>query len=201
VKRLAKVGIVAAALVVAVGGFVFVEQDAILGRIADTRYAQRWIDGQLADDGTPWVRIGDRLPPFARPALSGTGEVRVPVAGHWTVVNYWASWCGPCRREMPLLAAIAANRQGAPAVVGIALELPENAREFVLAHPPGYPSGVEWPVLEGKDSSVPLGDFYGVLPASFLIDPQGRLQHRRIGPFRDADDLHRWLRAGGMPAD
>jgi thiol-disulfide isomerase/thioredoxin len=184
-----------------VGATLVARQDEIARWLSTSRHAQTLQDDDYPRDGTPWVRIGAPVRAWRLPALSGEAQVALPIPGHWTLVNYWASWCGPCRREMPLLAAIARERAGGRlAVVGVALEEPADARAFVAAHPTGYPVAVEWP-LPDIDSSVPLGNNLGLLPASFLIDPQGRLQHRRIGPFDDTADLRGWLAEGGAPAD
>jgi thiol-disulfide isomerase/thioredoxin len=199
-KRLAQVFIFFATLIVAGIAYVVLEQNAIVEWLTNSRYGQTLQDKSFPEDGTKWVRIGAPVPTYHLPGLSGDAPVAIPVAGHWTLVNYWASWCGPCRREMPLLRTIAVEQAGKLHVVGISFEEPGDARAFVAAHPTGYPVAVEWPI-ETVDSSVPLGNIYGLLPATFLVDPQGRLQHRRIGPFDDADDLRDWLEDGGMPVD
>ena len=136
---------------------------------------------------------GSAVAAFTLPALDGA-PLTLPTPGRATVINYWASWCEPCRREMPLLDAYA-KAQGADGVrvVGIALDQPDAARAFLAGTPVTFPILLEAP--GSQDSSVRLGNGPGVLPFTVLVDAQGRLQARRIGPFRDAADLRTFANA------
>ena len=152
--------------------------------------------GQWLEGAGHVASLGDPAPRF--PVTGFDGRVRtLPEPGRAVLVNYWASWCGPCHREMPLLSAFAA---GQPAngiqVVGIALEEPEPARAFLATVPVGFPTAWEPPGL--ADSSVRLGNVRGVLPYSVLIDAQGRIRARRVGAFTDADDLLEWVDEAGV---
>jgi thiol-disulfide isomerase/thioredoxin len=152
----------------------------------------RWVD-RLDDGG---MALGDPVPRIAVRDFSGS-PVIVPASGQVTLVNYWASWCGPCREEMPLLSAFAAQ-QGANGVhvLGIALEDPGPAQAFLATGPVGYPVAHEPP--SATDSSVTLGNARGLLPYSVLVGADGRLLARRLGPFRDAADLQAWLAGAGV---
>ena len=152
----------------------------------------RWLD--RFDDGG--LALGDPVPRLAVRSFDGS-PVILPPSGQVTLVNYWASWCGPCREEMPLLSAFAAQ-QGANGVqvLGIALEEPADAQAFLASHPVGYPLAHE--PASPTDTSVALGNARGLLPYSVLIDAEGRLRARRLGPFQDAADLQAWLAAAGV---
>ena len=119
---------------------------------------------------------------------------RLPKPGQWQVINYWASWCGPCRLEMPWLDAAHAGSQGRFEVIGIALEAPESAQTLLDEIPVRFAQFHEPPGAE--DSSVQLGNAWGVLPFTVLIDPQGRLVKRHIGNFQDAAALTEWIADG-----
>jgi thiol-disulfide isomerase/thioredoxin len=140
--------------------------------------------------------LGDPAPRF--PVTDFDGRVRtLPEPGRAVLVNYWASWCGPCRDELPLLSAFAAEQAGnGVQVVGIALEEPEPARAFLATVPVAFPTAWEAPGFE--DSSVRLGNARGVLPYSVLIDAQSRIRARRIGAFTDAEDLRAWVDGAGL---
>ena len=141
--------------------------------------------------------------PVAIGELAGTISLRdragiehaLPRPGRPLLLNYWASWCLPCREEMPMLAAFANRQPGrGTEVVGIALDTPEAAAAFLAQSPVSFRTFVEAPGLQ--DSSVRLGNARGILPFSVLIGADGRLLKRRFGAFSDAADLEHWAQTG-----
>jgi cytochrome c biogenesis protein CcmG, thiol:disulfide interchange protein DsbE len=88
----------------------------------------------------------------------------------YVVVNFFASWCGPCAAEAPLLNRLQHRLAGHGTVVGVAWnDLSEDALGFVREH------GVRYPILRDVDRS--FGDAYDVkgVPETFVLDPRGRL--------------------------
>jgi thiol-disulfide isomerase/thioredoxin len=142
--------------------------------------------------------IGAPAPRFALMGLDGT-PVHIPPPGRAVLVNYWASWCGPCRKEMPLLSAYAAEQGGnGVQVLGVALEEADAARAFLATRPVVFRSAHELP--RANDSSVQLGNARGTLPFTVLIDADGKVRARRVGAFRDGAELRAWVDAAGLPA-
>ena len=113
------------------------------------------------------------------------------------LLNFWASWCGPCLDEMPALARAQAKfgEQGA-IVVGIAMDEPARAREFLAAHPVGYP--ILLGRLDSPSTSLRLGNVGEVLPYSVLLDGNGRILDARRGAL-DTATLERWLAPPAAP--
>lgn len=132
---------------------------------------------------------GDPVPPWQLPDFEGNLRT-VAKPGQASLVNYWASWCAPCREELPLLAAMARRPGNRVQVVAIALDNLADAQGFLAAHPLAMDVRIENP--SGTDSSVLLGNRHGVLPFSALIGPDGRLIASKVGAFRSAGELDDW---------
>ena len=123
----------------------------------------RQILGAMADEpvGLAVIRPGQPVPPMPLPMLQGApGPIPAPRPAA-VLINYWASWCGPCREEMPVLADFA-GQQGAQRrsqVVGIALDGEADARAFLREVPVPFRIALETP--GPGDSSVRLGNKLG----------------------------------------
>lgn len=141
--------------------------------------------------GVTVVKEGERLPPLVLPELQGGQAFTVSGPGRPRLINYWASWCGPCREEMPALDAFA-REEGANGVqvIGIALDTREDALAFQRQVPVAFPLLLETP--GPADSSVRLGNARGILPYTVLLDAQGRLVKTHYGAFPDAEAVRRW---------
>jgi thiol-disulfide isomerase/thioredoxin len=110
------------------------------------------------------------------------------------VLNFWASWCVPCLKEMPMLAKFQRDHAaGGVQVVGVAMEQPQSAAAFLKRVAVGYP------ILTGIDADpVPttvFGDTAGLLPYSVLIGRDGRVLATKLGPL-DEGLLDDWVKEG-----
>ena len=132
------------------------------------------------------------VPVIELPALDGK-PLRLSSAfpGRPVLINLWASWCGPCIKEMPELDRYAAS-QGASGtqVVGIALDDADSVREFLRRVPVRYPILLDQ--AGPRDAGVQLGNPKGVLPYTALVSAQGRLLKQKIGPF-EPGELEAWV--------
>ena len=180
---------------------------AALGLIASIRFngpgpllgtpAGRWLVEHVAPSHVPSdthaASEGELVGPLSLTDLEGN-QLQLPAtSGHRVLVNVWASWCGPCRDEMPLLAGFAkAQSANGTIVVGIAQDDLSSVRSYLLRTPVNYPILLDQ--TQGR-AGARLGNRLGALPYSVLIDADGRLLRRQYGPFADANALAAWVSA------
>lgn len=159
-----------AAIVLVVGG-IFVVRDVLPRGDADTTDAL----GVARAARKP--ELGAEAPDFGL-EVPGTGEVvrLSDYRGQTVILNFWATWCVPCRTEMPDLQAA---YEGVPDVVVLAVNAQE-ADPAVIRFIDEF--GLTFPVVLDRDGAV--REHYGVLglPATFFIDADGILRGRNFGP-------------------
>lgn len=117
-------------------------------------------------------------PELALPDLKGNIVRLSDFRGKWVVINYWATWCPPCREELPQLEAFYKAHHGRAVVLGVNYEDtdPGSLKSFVDEHM------ITYPILQADvDQPTPFGRLYG-LPTSFIISPQGKLVQSHTGP-------------------
>lgn len=114
--------------------------------------------------------------------------------GNWVVVNFWATWCGPCLKEMPDLSALDAMREHIE-VIGLAYEdiTPADMQAFLKTHPVVYPIAIIDTYEPPKDFATPRG-----LPTTYLIAPDGKVAKHFLGPVT-AKDIDGAITAAGGP--
>ena len=162
---------------------------AVLGLLAGGFYRQP--PDKPAPPGVSVLRKGDMRADPALADLEGQPRRLGEWDGRLVLVNFWATWCGPCRDEMPLLdhSGVLFAEKGLQ-VVGIAIDDAEAVRGFLKENPVRYPILLD--VANGVDPSVIFGDTRQVLPFSVLIGRDGRIVDQRAGSFSQAS-LAAWL--------
>jgi cytochrome c biogenesis protein CcmG/thiol:disulfide interchange protein DsbE len=140
------------------------------------------------DASTSGIAVpGDQAPDFDLDALRGPGRVRLAqFAGKPLIINFWASYCVPCRKEFPLFRETQKRyRKDGLEIVGITFkDLTDDARSFAKKH------DASWHLADGGDRD-PVGREYGVRspPQTFFIDRQGKIVSRFYGaPAADRFD-------------
>lgn len=134
--------------------------------------------------------LGRSAPAFDLATLDGERIALEELRGSAVVLNFWASWCAPCREEAPLLTAADATYGSAGLrVLGVVYQdTSEGARDFMTRYGQGYPG------LLDPDGRTAID--YGVfgIPETFFIDASGIVRARQVGPLTETD-LHRQIRS------
>ena len=133
--------------------------------------------------------IGQPAPAFSLPLRGGSAPLGLDkLRGQVVMVNFWASWCGPCRTEFPLLDQIYKKYKSAGfTLVGVNVEPDAKDAESFIAKTP-----VTFPILFDKDSSVSKLYHVSGMPTTVLIDRKGVLRwvHRSYVPGDENEYLN-----------
>lgn len=148
------------------------------------------LPGLLLSSSLAAFEPGGNAPDFTLPLLDTEASVKLSeFKGQWVYVDFWASWCGPCRQSMPLYEALFQEYASQDLeILAINLdETREDATAFLAKHP------VSYTVLWDPAGDTPAMWNIKVMPSSFLLDPQGKLvkawagfEETHIQEIRDA---------------
>ncbi len=128
----------------------------------------------------------DALPDVELDCLGGGRPVRLSgLAGQPTVINLWASWCTPCREELPLLAR--ADREYGDRIQVIGIDVADAAPEAALRL--ADRSGVTYPQLVDRAGRTRAALRFSGLPLTVLVDARGRMVFTEREPFRSYADV------------
>lgn len=135
---------------------------------------------RLHDVGEPYVDA--RLSEVSFRDLSGTAQNFAQWGGKLLFVNFWATWCPPCKEEMPEFVQ-AQNAWGERGVqfVGVAIDDPKEVQAYLSANPVNYPILIGEP--GGAEWAAELGNTLQVLPFTAVIDRTGRVVRVKSGPY------------------
>jgi thiol-disulfide isomerase/thioredoxin len=128
-----------------------------------------------AEELKPWA--GGATPPLELTDLKGKKHSLADYRGKVVLVNFWATWCEPCREEMPSMERLRvslADRQFAVLAVNLA-EPESRIAKFLDTVPVGFP------ILLDRDTKTTRAWQAKVLPATYIVGPDGAVRYRHVG--------------------
>jgi len=136
----------------------------------------------LVSKGSSGVSVGEVAPDSPLPRLEGGGSGSLAdYRGQWVLVNFWASWCEPCKEEAPALEEFQQQHGGGSfTVLGIdSRDLTSDGREFVREY------GLTYPQLRDGDGDSAHDFGTTGVPENYLIDPNGKVRLLVRGPVTE----------------
>ncbi len=139
---------------------------------------------QVTADGSEPARLHDGVPEirpeFTLTDLAGTSRNIREWDGQVLLINFWATWCPPCQREIPAFIELQEKYAARGfQIVGIAIDREEPVRDFVDT------MGINYPILTGEQDAIEIAQRYGnrlgALPYSVVVDRQGRIVSVQAG--------------------
>jgi thiol-disulfide isomerase/thioredoxin len=127
-----------------------------------------------------------RLPAFQLADLDGKRRAIAEWADRALIINFWATWCAPCRKEMPLLQQVHMDRSGDGfTVIGVAIDRPDPVRAFVAE------TGVTYRILVGQQDAMAVAESFGPqvvgLPVSVFTAPGGEILKIHVGELEPGE--------------
>jgi len=123
----------------------------------------------------PWS--GGPTPALRLPDLDGKEHALEAYRGKVVLINFWATWCEPCKQEMPSIERLRRSLEGRPfAVLAVNLAEPDSRVQRFLREVP-----VGFPVLMDRDTSTAKAWKARVLPATYIVGPDGRIRYSYFG--------------------
>ncbi len=141
---------------------------------------------EVATDTTGFVPV---YPEFSLPDIDGVEHTLDEWNGKHRLLNFWATWCAPCRREIPLLKAFQ-DEQGANGIqiIGIAVDFPEDVARYAES------AEFNYPILVGQEDAMAIAETSGVdfigMPFTMIVASDGELLNSHMGEIHEADLEH-----------
>ncbi len=121
---------------------------------------------------------GDKAPEFSLKSVDGKIVKLSDYKGKVVIIDFWATWCPPCRRGIPDLVAIQNEFKDKVVIVGISLD-----REKTIKDVPGFVKdyGINYPIVYGDDKVVISYGGIQSIPTSFVVDKTGNVADMHVG--------------------
>lgn len=151
---------------------------AIAGMVSYTRRVETAMKTATVDGGTiTLLKERKAVEPFTARTIDGKELSLASLRGKVVIVNFWATWCPPCREEIPDLIALQSKYKDQLQIIGVSQDEapPSTVAQFAAEHGMNYPVVMDTPEIERLFTNI------HALPTSFIIDRDGRIAQRHVG--------------------
>lgn len=136
-----------------------------------------------APDAATKKSVPESMPDITLAGVDGKPTRLATFGGRPLMVNFWATWCAPCRREIPLLNKLRAQRKSQNAeIVGVAVDFRDDVMQFMKKVP------IEYPLLIGEEDGLAAAEAFGMgmaFPFSVFVDSGGRILTIKVGELHE----------------
>ena len=171
---------------------VFVTSLLAVSAVAGYLAYEAWLAGKTPASAKQITSVEDLSeaailrPDFTLPDVEGIDRSVEEWSGQALVINFWATWCAPCRREIPMLIKLQEEYQDQDVqVIGIAVDFPEEVKDYAAETPFNYP------VLVGEQEAIDVAQQFGVdfigLPFTVFTAPDGQVVEVHTGELLHED--------------
>lgn len=138
-----------------------------------------------ASESAPRALVGDPAPRYAATTLAGDSVSTTALTGKVVLLNVWATWCAPCREEIPFLQTLYERHKGdGLEIIGVSVDA-RGQEETIHGFVKDF--GMTYPIWRDPDERVQSLYVALGVPASYIIDRRGILRWRRLGIVRESD--------------
>jgi thiol-disulfide isomerase/thioredoxin len=138
-----------------------------------------------ASETAPRALVGDPAPRYAATTLAGDSVSTGGLTGKVVLLNVWATWCAPCREEIPFLQTLYERHKGdGLEIIGVSVDA-RGQEETIHGFVKDF--GMTYPIWRDPDERVQSLYMALGVPASYIIDRRGILRWRRLGIVRESD--------------
>lgn len=181
-----------------------VDREIVLDEQAWTGLWGPYADARTAAAARPGTAIGERFPDLAWTSAAGRRERVEELRGKVVVLHFWASWCGPCRLEMPQVEALRARLADRPDVVLVPLQVRESidvSRRWASGQglrlplaDSGATGSADTNLKLAGGGALPDRSIATVFPTTVVLDKRGLVVFTHIGPVRDWREYDAFIR-------
>jgi thiol-disulfide isomerase/thioredoxin len=187
-------------LVIAIGGLCMLWAASRYARQVDARrtdVAEATAGGDAGKMTVRFFRNPAAAPTFIARDLDGHEVSTASLRGKVVLINFWATWCPPCRAEIPDLVALQEKYKDRLQIIGVSEDevSPEVVKRFAADHQMNYPTVMTSPELERMFPGV------SALPTSFIVDRQSRVVQKHVGMLRAGMTEQETRALAGLPID
>ncbi|WP_179885022.1 peroxiredoxin [Bacillus sp. AFS015802] len=146
------------------------------------------VPGTTSVENDPGPNVGDRAIDFKLETLNGDSITLSDLKGKKVILNFWATWCPPCKEEMPVIQEFYEKYGKDVEVLAINIDPQYNVKEYQKA------MGLTFPILLDRQDKI--NNAYDILtvPTTYIINEQGIIIHKQIGAITNINSLSSMLK-------